>query len=112
MNFKKKAVVTTLAATLAIGTIAGLPLSTQGALSKLGVSNVALANAPALGNTTILNELTNVHNNLTDTEKVSVRAARTALGTLDPMNANDQALVSDIMALINAKIAANGKTAV
>jgi hypothetical protein len=104
MNFKKKAVVTTLAAALAVGTIAGLPLSSQGALSKLGISNVAMASTP-LSNTTISTELTNLHNNLTDAEKASVRAARDNLGKLNPADTNDQALVSDLMALINAKIA-------
>jgi hypothetical protein len=107
MNFKKKAIVTTLAAALAVTPLAGLPLSTQGALDKLGLSNVAMA---ASLNSTVNTELNNIHSNLaTDDERSAVRAARDNLKTLGA-DLSDVNLVSDVWQLIQNKITLSGKS--
>ncbi|MFD0680799.1 MULTISPECIES: S-layer homology domain-containing protein [unclassified Paenibacillus] len=100
---KKKVMASTLSASLVIGSIMGLPLSSSGVLEKVGISK-AYAATPGLEN--ITNELVNIHSFLwSEDEKAPIRAVRDNLAGL-----TDVSLVSEITTAIDVKIGSNTNT--
>ncbi|MCR8632403.1 S-layer homology domain-containing protein [Paenibacillus radicis (ex Xue et al. 2023)] len=100
---KKKVMASTLSASLVIGSIMGLPLSSSGVLEKVGISK-AYAATPGLEN--ITNELVNIHSFLwSEDEKAPIRAVRDNLAGL-----TDVSLVSEITDAIDVKIGSNTNT--
>ncbi len=99
---KKKLVVSTMAASLVFSSLAGLPMSTQGLLEKIGVST-AQAAAPT-GVKTITDELNKIYSYLwTDEEKAPISQARAELNALGNNDSN-LALVSEVTSRVNKKI--------
>jgi hypothetical protein len=98
MKKNKKILAASLATTLVLGSVAGLPLSAQGLLSSLG----GIAAAQAL-NTDIMNQLSAVYDELDATEKAAIEAARTKLKNNEIVKYTDTALVTEIWNGISAK---------
>lgn len=97
MGMKKKAVTTFLAMTLVLGSLAGVPLSTEGLMEQLGVG---IAHADVLADSGITDKLNSIHNKLTESEKEAIRNAR---GKLEELN--DTSVVAATWGKISAKIA-------
>lgn len=89
MKLRNKVLTTSLAASLVLGSVAGLPLSSKGLAEAIGAGTAYAANP--IVDTGFTAELDKVYPQLTDEEKQAIRAARTELGTL-----TDETLVSDI----------------
>ncbi|MBP1993431.1 S-layer homology domain-containing protein [Paenibacillus eucommiae] len=112
MTMKKKLVVTTMAASLVLGTVAGLPLSKQGLASQFGIST-SVASAATLPSSFLV-KYNAIHSELTkDTEGIDdVRKARDAIKALT--NSNDTAkkeeLVTEIWNKVEAKFGNNPQT--
>ncbi|MFC5446791.1 S-layer homology domain-containing protein [Paenibacillus aestuarii] len=105
MTMKRKAAITTLAASMMLSTFAGLPLSQGGLLSKLGVANVALA-TPA-DSSSLLNQLIGLRSELErDTDGITavqdvaayVQSNMSALPT-----DKQRELTNEIWSKVNAK---------
>ncbi|WP_058301350.1 S-layer homology domain-containing protein [Gorillibacterium timonense] len=74
-NHTRKIVSTTLAASLLMGSIAGLPLSTKGVFEHFGANKAYAADTAA----TLKERLAKIHAEMTDKEKEAIRTARTDL---------------------------------
>lgn len=76
---KNKIITATIAASLVLGSVAGLPLSAKGLLSHLG----GVASAQALQNQDALLKLTQIYAELSPEEKAAIATARTNLKAID-----------------------------
>ncbi|WP_171653305.1 S-layer homology domain-containing protein [Paenibacillus foliorum] len=104
---KKKVLASTLSASLVLGSIMGLPLSSSGVLEKVGISK---AYAATPGMESITNELVKIHSFLwSEEEKSSLRAVRDNLLGLTKSDAN-VSLVSEVASKVNAKVISSGST--
>lgn len=72
MNRTRKIVSTTLAASLLMGSIAGLPLSTKGVFERLGANKAYAADTTA----TLKERLAKIHAEMNENEKIAIRTAR------------------------------------
>lgn len=98
MTLRRKLAVTTIAASVAMSAFAGIPLSNKGLAEKLGVSNVAYADA-TFPNQKVVNQISKVKNALEKTDgKDDVKALR------DAINAIDDSVKGDIVAPIVSKL--------
>lgn len=105
MSLRKKAVTSTLAASLVLGTISGLPLSPQGVLGKLGLSSVAqAADAGTVIPGNILNRYQKFYSMLKDDEEGwnAVQIARDKVNVLKSKSDEEKAAyVSEIVERIH-----------
>lgn len=99
MTLKKKVVVSSLAVSLALGNLAGLPLSSKGLAEKLGLG---VAHANPVEDSGIVDIIADVHSRLTEEELASIRAARDKLVSLNESDLQD---VNAIWTKISTKIA-------
>lgn len=98
MKKNKKILAASLATSLVLGGVAGLPLSTKGLLENLG----GVASAASL-NPEIKNQLASVYEKLDDNEKAAIDAARTKLKDDNIVKYTDTELVAEIWDGIAAK---------
>ncbi|RAP74019.1 S-layer homology domain-containing protein [Paenibacillus montanisoli] len=107
MTFKKKLAVTTLAASLVTGSLAGLPLSSKGLAEQLGLVNVAsAATATPPTYAEFMARLDRIHTALiAGGEAQSVRDLRDAIASLD--YSTHGSLVDPLWALLPSEIKDN-----
>lgn len=98
MKKNKKILAASLATSLVLGGVAGLPLSTKGLLENLG--GVAHA-ADGISNKYVLAQLTAVYNNMTESEKAAIDKAREKLNSID--SSADAALVEPVWSKLHEK---------
>jgi len=115
MSFGRKVTISTLAASLALGSLAGLPLGSRGVFQKLAGTATVLADTygtvtpTPLNNSYLVDELNKLHENLLyDDEKDALRQARTNLDNLNSEDSANYALISEVMTRINAAVSQSG----
>jgi hypothetical protein len=105
-TMKKKLLTTSIATTLVLGSIAGLPLSTNGVAQKLGITGVA--HASALDDSGITARMKAIYGQLSDDEKGAISAARTKLR--EQSSAVETVIRDEIWSKIQTKITEKGGT--
>ncbi|MFC4100424.1 S-layer homology domain-containing protein [Paenibacillus xanthanilyticus] len=107
MKLKKKIVVTTVAASVAASAFAGIPFSSKGLATQLGVVNVASAAEASFVDATTLDRLQKLHAELAKTPSTleTIRKARKVIqDELDKqIAANDYSVVKPLVDKINAE---------
>ncbi|WP_010276914.1 S-layer homology domain-containing protein [Paenibacillus senegalensis] len=95
---KKKVVASTLAASLVLGSLSGLPLSQQGLLQKFNLSDSAYA--AALPSDEVINQIKKIYAQLNESELTALNAALSKIRQLEP--AENTNLITPLWSKIEA----------
>lgn len=99
---KKKVMVSTLAASLVLGSLSGIPLSQGGLFQKLNLSGIAQAASEGLPSDKVIEQIRAIYNQLNEEEKALLDSALLEIKQLDPQQNTD--LISPIWNKIEASI--------